>query len=105
MFKKMIEQEKAWSKWRKWSYKNHHLDCHLGKYGPNHSDLMVLGLMPFFFDEKTNMIIRTYKYRDKIWVRIINNIEGSRYYNSRSKALIAACEKAFEIYNNQLKGK
>jgi hypothetical protein len=123
MFEKMIIHENGWREFYKWiqsKYKNlwrqteyseQRSDDKYFHYGDNWKSIkyidndFILSIMPFFFDEK-DIDIDTGKNRpaNKHWSTIGNDDECEIYRkDDREKALIAACEKAFEIYEEQLR--
>lgn len=105
MFENMMKYEKAWMDFHEWVKKEHD-ELYVKLTHPiigYKFKSYLLSTMPFFFDEKgivlepDNNSCTLYDY--------VNNKEYEIEGNDRQEALTKACEKTFEIYNNQLEGK
>lgn len=114
MFKKMMKYTKAWEMFCEW------IELKENCYWVDDfnffaiSDTMInnnfiLPIMPFFFD-KFNLHLKAEDRCSTLYSRnkeTENKLPSVNYLShcigdNRKKTLIAACEKAFEILNNQL---
>jgi hypothetical protein len=97
MFENMMKYEKTWNEFQ--IFLSHKFGCDYKIY-----DYLQLSIMPFFFDEKTNISVDpvkdSYVLRDKKSGYMIYS--PNEHYKNKPEATIKACEKAFEIYEEQL---
>lgn len=105
MFKKMNKNKKAWAVFLDWLrityyYEQYCDNKFILKGCCSVQDKTVLYTIPSFFDEKTNLEIENNRNSSELY-----DWDNEREYElsgDREISLIKACEKAFEVYNEQL---
>jgi hypothetical protein len=113
MFEKMMKYEKAFANFVRWVEcrtnkpyfaRNNHF-YYFSDEGPILIDeLFILSVIPIFFDERTNIELVPNKTKCRI---VYTNSIGVAFLDiedtNRITSLKQACEKAFELYNKQIK--
>lgn len=113
MFENMMKYEKAWKLFCEWIDKKYNYEFDreyfiIGYYYEKLSNDFILAVMPFFFDEYKIDIQSGYLSSEKIMSSLTSEYgfrpDSEMYFVKNKERIIVlkkACEKAFEILENQ----